>query len=270
MIRRLRLEVVAGALALGLVIAPAASAATIAVTDGGDGPAATGCTLRDAILATNTDAAHGACKPGSGSDTIEFKVPAVTLSVAGPAEDAGATGDLDVTGTLTVKGRTGGTTIDAAHVDRVLDVHAGARVTVQDVTLTGGLAPPGRDGSGQFGGQGSSGLAGESGGGVRNAGTLTLRRVVITGNATSHGGTGATAAGPDVATQWIGGLGGGGGDGGGGASSGALTVSGSVVSGNVTGPGGAGGDGVGPNGDAVHRFGENGDGGFGAPGGRGG
>ncbi len=62
------------------------------------------CTLREAVLAANGDAASGAtageCRAGQGDDTIRFAVAHPTLRRPGAGEDAGATGDLDLTSAL--------------------------------------------------------------------------------------------------------------------------------------------------------------------------
>ena len=50
------------------------------------------------------------------------------------------------------------TTIDARGIDRVIDVLAGAKVTIDGVEITGGHAPDGAPGS-----------QGDDGGGIRNA-----------------------------------------------------------------------------------------------------
>src|SRR3954452_8034145 len=150
---------VLGAVASALACAPVAGAATIVVDDGGDSSDAKGCTLRKAVRAANADAARGACRAGSGADTIQLGVDTVTLRVPGAQEDDGATGDLDVKTAITLAGRSpGGTTVDAAGIDRVLDVRPGGVVEVRDATLTGGVAPAGADGA-----AGSSNTGGRGG-----------------------------------------------------------------------------------------------------------
>ena len=53
-----------------------AAAATITVTTTDDDNTVNGnCTLREAILAANTDTAVDACTAGSGTDTIAFAIP---------------------------------------------------------------------------------------------------------------------------------------------------------------------------------------------------
>jgi hypothetical protein len=87
-----------------------------------------------------------------------------TLALAGRDEDASATGDLDVTGPLTVKGN--GSTIDANRLDGVLKVHAGAGLKLANVTLTGG----------------QDGMSSLPYGALSNGGTTTLSHVTVTGN----------------------------------------------------------------------------------------
>src|SRR5262249_12990409 len=78
----------------------------------GDGVCATSsgvCTLRAAIQEAN---AH------SGKDSITLPAGTYTLSIAGPAEDAAATGDLDITDDLILNGAGAETTIvDGAQLD---------------------------------------------------------------------------------------------------------------------------------------------------------
>lgn len=84
------------------------------------------CTLRAAVMEANAI---------EGNDAIELgDATTYTLSVAGRDEDAAATGDLDVVGDLAVSGRS---TIDAAGLDRVFDVHSGTFV-VTGATVRGG------------------------------------------------------------------------------------------------------------------------------------
>src|SRR5262249_21786233 len=78
-----------------------ARAATITVDSTTDSAVPDGnCGLRDAILAANRDSAVDACVAGSGADVVVVPAGTYTLSLAGSDEDAGAVGDLDVTGDL--------------------------------------------------------------------------------------------------------------------------------------------------------------------------
>ncbi len=252
---------------LVLAVASSARAAHITVTSVADdlnlGPNGN-CTLREAILAANTNAAVDACPAGSpGADTITLLPGTYRLTITGAGEDAGATGDLDVTEDVSIEALPGSVTIDASALgDRVLDIAAGATVSLANLTLTGGHV---------------TGAPGEtvSGGGIRNAGTLTLTSCVVTGN-TAHAAdslslpvTGGSALGGGIAstgsltlasshvtanTATAGAGGsfclspltcgvspGGNATGGGVESAGALTVTGSEISGNsATGGAGAG------------------------------
>jgi CSLREA domain-containing protein len=238
--------------ACALASAGGAGAATITVNSGGDALANDGqCTLREAVLSSTNLTATGGCAPAaSGDDTIVLAVEHVTLSQSGFFDDNGTSGDLDVHRTLTIQGAPGGTTIDGAHLDRVFDVLAGGSLTLQDVTVTGGLSPTGNAGFGTTtngGGQilGDPGDPGGDGGGVRSAGALTLRRVTVTQNATGAGGTGGAASAGDN-NEAFGGNGGRGGNGGGiAAVGGTLTIAGAIIAQNATGSGGGGGNGQG-------------------------
>ena len=73
--------------------------------------------LRSAIMAAD---ARG------GSNTIILRSGTYTLTIAGANEDAGATGDLDITRNLTIKGSgSGSTIIDGNNLDRVIQVLQG-------------------------------------------------------------------------------------------------------------------------------------------------
>jgi CSLREA domain-containing protein len=258
-----RLFVVAvGALALA---APGASAETIDVTADDDVYAVDGrCTLREAITSANLDGAPfvapGECPNGSGGDTIRIPALHVTLSRGGIKDNVNSTGDLDILGPTTIIGAgSAATTIDAAGIDRVLDIGIAGSVTLQGLKLTGGHAPdggPGTDdinglasvGNGESATGGSAGN-GEPGGGIRNAGTLTILDSAVVGNAAGSGGKGGNAEGGAGATAASGGFGGaatsgfGGLAGGGGGiySTAKLTLTRVVVADNQAGAGGAGG-----------------------------
>ena len=135
--RRLFLAVLA---AMAMTAAPASAAPmTFTVSDAADAVGADDactlvggdCTLRAAVLAANAN---------PGADTIVVGTGHYRLTIAGAGEDDGAKGDLDVTETVTIRGAgSGQTTIDAAGIDRVLDVpDQGASLTLAGLTLTGG------------------------------------------------------------------------------------------------------------------------------------
>ena len=169
-----------------LILLPTSSpAATITVNDTSDanGSVSTGkCTLREAIIAANTDTPVDGCPAGSGDDTIILPAGTYTLSIAGAEENAAQTGDLDITGNLTLAGAgKESTIIDGGGIDRVLHVDpacAGIVVNISGITVRNGAAPDSAD-SNEV-----------NGGGIFNCGTLILSDSVITGNKASNVGLG--------------------------------------------------------------------------------
>ncbi len=135
------------------------------------------CTLREAIIAANTDTASGGvageCPAGSGTDTIIVPAGTYTLTLAG-IEDSALTGDLDITQSVTINGAGVSTIIkQQGTFDRIFEIFSPAQVT-----LTGMQVQSGNDTSG-FGG-----------GGIRNHGTLTLSNVLLIANQSdSEGGS---------------------------------------------------------------------------------
>ena len=148
-----------------------ASPATLQVDDPGDdldlGPNGN-CTLREAVLAANTNTAVDACgegDPGPGTvDVIVLPAGAFTLSIGPAGDDVGTRGDLDLNDDVEIRGAgPGATSIDGDQLDRVLEVHPGVAAAITDLSITGGA------GAGP-------------GGGLRNHGTLTLDRAAVSGN----------------------------------------------------------------------------------------
>ncbi len=120
------------------------------------------CTLRAAIQEANFDALP---------DTITLPAGTITLTIPGVGEDLGATGDLDVSGDITITGAGARSTIlDGGQLDRVLDIAGGVTATISGLTIKRGM--------------GSS----TSGGGLQNAGTLTLREVMFSSNSAQQNG----------------------------------------------------------------------------------
>ncbi len=116
---------------------PIAWAATITVNTTTDEVNSDGdCSLREAIIAANTDTAVDACAAGSGTDTIQLLSGTYTFApaMAGSDDDA-AKGDLDVNDSLNLTG-VGVTApvIDANLIDRVF--HVGAQPGSPTLTLT--------------------------------------------------------------------------------------------------------------------------------------
>ena len=128
------LRIVNTALLVWLAAASPAAAATITVNTTNDAVGADNqCSLREAISAANNDSAPfaglGECAAGSGADAVTLPAGPFKLSIGGPPDDTNAAGDLDVLGSeLTIAGAGAAfTTIDADHIDRVLDVRRTAR-----------------------------------------------------------------------------------------------------------------------------------------------
>jgi CSLREA domain-containing protein len=212
----------------GLVLALApfqmqvARAASLTVNSTADVIANDGfCTLREAIIAANTNAPSGAaageCPAGEATpDTITLAAGATyTLIIPNPfptlAETNPATGDLDIAGDLNiVVAGVGTATIDAngdvTH-DRAFEIDSGT-VSVTGVTIRNGKVSPSispTSGGGIFQAGGnltltSSTVSGNSvlgsafpfigyGGGIAtSAGTLTINASTISDNSAQEGG----------------------------------------------------------------------------------
>jgi CSLREA domain-containing protein len=246
---------------------PDAAARAIDVTTNADTLAADGsCSLREAITSANLDAAPftgpGECPSGDGGDAIAIPAFHIVADRFGISDDMNEFGDLDILGPTTITGAgSAATTIQGSAIDRVLDVGFAGTVTLSGVTITGGHAPNGVNGSPDNkplvmsgNGQNATGQAGgtgQNGGGIRSAGTLTILDAAIVGNTAGSGGLGGSAQGGSTTDPGhfgglaLGGNGGSGGNGGGIFSTGRLTLTRVVVSGNSAGAGGAGGLGVG-------------------------
>lgn len=100
----------------------------------------TGVSLREAV------------KYSAANDTITLSAGVYNLTLAGPGEDLGSTGDLDVRHNLTLQGPlTCNAILDGLMADRVLDVH-GVNLMVSNLEIRNGnaLADPGpnQDGGG--------------------------------------------------------------------------------------------------------------------------
>jgi len=146
------------------------------------------CTLRAAIMEAN---AH------IGDDIILLPAATYLLTITGVGEDASATGDLDVTESLTLIGESADTTIiDASSLsDRVLQVSNNVEtVEISHLTLTHGQT------SGEGGGiftsaslelhnvQVYSNNAGSVGGGIFGNAPLSINRSYIASNSAQTGG----------------------------------------------------------------------------------
>lgn len=129
------------------------------------------CSLRAAIMEANAL---------SGADTITLAGTTYQLSITGRGENAGATGDLDITaGELTLFGAgIGGesltTIINGNGIDRVFDLFTDSTVTMYRVAIMGGDSQDALS---------TESAVGDGGGGIRAwEATLALREVVLQNN----------------------------------------------------------------------------------------
>lgn len=120
--------------------------------------------------------------------------------------------------------------ISGGNAVTVLHVNPNVTVSLINLTICSGKTPNGANGT-QLG---MNGGPGGPGGGIYNAGTLTLLKCCVNSNYTGYGGY----ANGDKGIYPVGGAGG---PGGGVYNTGTLTLSNSMVSGNATGSGGASG-----------------------------
>ncbi len=191
-----------------LLFASASHAAFITVTDpGDDASTANGtCTLREAIRAANSNTATDACRAGSATQVDVVRLPAGTYTLdlsGGTDEDASASGDLDITESVRLIGAGPGLTVidgsQATSVDRVLHVLATAEeVTFARLTITGGEAMADCACGGNLRVDDNATVTlvdvavengrASSGGGIHNAGALTMHRVSIVANEALTGG----------------------------------------------------------------------------------
>jgi CSLREA domain-containing protein len=251
--RSAALTAAAAALVAGLLVAvpaPAAAAQTFTVTRTDDpapnGCAPADCSLREAVIAANADAVEDTIVvPTLGGD--------YALTLTG-TDDTAALGDLDITNPLLIQGAQ--VVIKATGLnDRLFHVLPGVTATVSNITMVDGR-PAG------------------PGGGIYNAGTLTLDHVRLVNNIAGRTSLFATSGGNGGAVYNSGTLlmystelsnnnagngatpffcfvdcnGGNGGSGGNGGNlyndtSGSVVATGSVIQGGAVGNGGAGEDG---------------------------
>lgn len=144
-----------------LVVLPAIAAApvlaatfTVSKTaDTADGACDADCSLREAVIAANAT---------PGADTIRLRHAYYGFALASPDdEDQAGTDDLDLLDDVTIRGLPDGSTLDANFLGRVVEVMPDVTAELVDMVL-------------------KEGRASARGGGVYNAGTLTLRRSQVT------------------------------------------------------------------------------------------
>jgi hypothetical protein len=179
-VRRL-LVAVALVIAVALIGAAGARAATFTVTDTTDAAlgnsAGTGCVSTHGGSCTLRAAVQAADNTG-GASTITLPEGEFKLEMLSTAEDEPANGDLDIKGTSTAITLTGAgasnTVINANHIDRAFAVQSGKTLTVSGLTVENGK----QTGSGS----GSDSSVDGYGGAFLNLGTLTIDGSVLTGN----------------------------------------------------------------------------------------
>lgn len=239
----------------------ASSASAITVSTTGD---AGGCSLREAIVAVNTNNGSGPCG-ALGGGTTPISLPAGHYTLAAGQLQIAAGANLSITGADL--NDPAATVIDANKKSRVFEVASGAHATLTGLEITGGQTQAGADGSSP----GQSGGFGANGGGILNSGSLILEKVWMLENFTGHGGRGVDGDQPSASFTRYGQSGGSGGNGGGiyNASGASLTVTASTIGANGTGNGGNGGNGAAGQ-LGIGKFPYGSDGGDGGPAGSGG
>lgn len=141
--RGLLAGVIAASTAWAALPSPGAWAAAITVTATTDDNTVNGnCTLREAIIAANTDAAVDGCAAGSGADVITLPSGTFALSLAGN-DDTAFLGDLDLKTDITLIGAgPNATVINAPASDRVFEIGPGGgdnpTIVMSHLAITGG------------------------------------------------------------------------------------------------------------------------------------
>lgn len=185
-----KIGLVAAILAASLAAAAPAGAAQLVVDALGDGVDASpgdgacrtpdgACTLRAAVQEADATSGADAITLPAGrlqlSRPLVFPLPSQTADLE--LDPSG--GDLDVSGTLTIRGAGAGrTTIDAGAHDRAFDVELGGHAVISDLTITGGDATKADRTPADI----------ALGGAILNNGTLALERVALIANKADGGG----------------------------------------------------------------------------------
>ncbi|MFN2207070.1 MAG: Ig-like domain-containing protein, partial [Candidatus Promineifilaceae bacterium] len=169
------------------------------------------CTLREAIIAANTDGKSGGkpgeCEAGNGADVIELPPGYVyTLSRTDSGnEDSSQTGDLDIVGDITIRSASPGGLVviegDAVFTDRIFHVLETGSLKLRDATIRGGNEK--NIGGGIYNQHNleltnvtlTDNSAANSGGALYNEGSATLRYVTLKGNNAASGDGLANAGG---------------------------------------------------------------------------
>jgi uncharacterized repeat protein (TIGR01451 family)/CSLREA domain-containing protein len=136
-------------------LTPVQAGSTITVTTTSDELANNSqCSLREAIIAANTDSAYYGCPAGNGEDLILFDSglpsPALfSLTKSGSGEDNALSGDLDILEDVSINGDgLTNTILDGNSNDRLFEIHPGAQATISGLTLQNGDPGTGAEGGG--------------------------------------------------------------------------------------------------------------------------
>ena len=183
------------------------------LVDENDGSAeeGTGLSLRDAVLIANSTSGDEIIELESDA-VYELSIEAVETDLFLNPVDSASVGDLDISGrggTLTIRGLGEGATINANQIDRVIEVHDNVRddatnLILDNITVTNGRPITGnvffslaRNGGGihinsrataELINCNITGSSAPKGGGIYNAGTLTMRNCNISNNIAVIGG----------------------------------------------------------------------------------
>jgi len=200
---------VAASAIAGVIFVNHAHAGTITVTlgfDRFDSNANSGCSLREAIQAANTNAAFAGCQAGTpGNDVIVFTNTLTTVTISrtvnGSNED-NDDGDLDVyvgsvSGTLTIQGPITVEVDNAALSDRAFDIHlngsASSAFTMTQVTVRGGRVTFATTEDTSSGADQETCRYGGGGVRVRGSVTATLESARVEDNIAAYSGGGICA-----------------------------------------------------------------------------
>ena len=118
--------------ALGLGTQPARGSSIIAVDSTDDSTDTDGnCTLREAVIAANTDSAVDGCPAGSGTDTITLPAGNYVLSITG-TDLLAAKGDLNINESVVIAGAGTGLTVLKPYLgvfdEGLFDVRSGVTI----------------------------------------------------------------------------------------------------------------------------------------------
>ena len=144
----------------------------------------TGCALREAVQAANSDTAYGGCTAGSGADTIKLGAHTYTLTRYLGIITDNSYGDLNVSAALTIVGVSAtATVIDGNGSDRSIN-NPSAPLSISRTTLQNGNTTG-------------------DGGGIYAGGTLTLSHAVVSANTSGRYGGGIAVLGANASLQRV-------------------------------------------------------------------